>query len=86
MFRTGKVNWWPDEWVCPFKRQCIPVFPFNKILTPWFPAKASIIAFHGKPDLPQAVEGYYLDGKKKVKAHLTCKPTKWILDYWHEGL
>lgn len=84
MFRTGKVNWWPDEWVCSFKRQCIPVFPFNKILAPGFPSKASIIAFHGKPDLPQALEGYYSDGGKKVKTHLTCRPAKWILDYWHE--
>ena len=35
-------------------------------------------------DLPQALEGYYLKYDKPVKPHLTCKPTQWIKDYWHE--
>jgi hypothetical protein len=82
--QIGKVSWWPDDWVCSFKRQCVPVFPLNKIFTPWRPGKASIVAFHGLPDLPQALEGYYTKSDGPVKPHLTCKPTKWILEYWHE--
>ena len=85
MMKTGKVNWWPSDWVCSFKRQLIPVFPLNKIFAPWRPPKsASIVAFHGQPDLPQALEGYYRKYDKPAKMHLTCKPTKWILEYWHE--
>jgi hypothetical protein len=85
MMRTGNVNWWPKEWVCSFKRKCVPVFPFNKILTPWRPDKdVSIVAFHGKPDLPQALEGYYENDGRAVKPHLTCRPTKWISEYWRE--
>ena len=85
MRRTGKVNWWPDEWVCSFKRQLVPLFPLNKIFAPWRPPKgASIVAFHGQPDLPQAQEGYYLKYDKPVKPHLTCKPTAWIDEYWRE--
>ena len=85
MMKTGKVSWWPSKWVCSFKRQLVPIFPLNKIFQPWRPPKtASIVAFHGQPDLPQAIEGYYLKYDKPVKPHLTCKPTKWILEYWHE--
>lgn len=84
MFQNGNVAWWPDDWVCSFKRQCIPVFPLNKIFTPRRPGKASIVAFHGEPDIPLALNGYYLKNGKPVKPHLTCKPAKWILDYWHE--
>ena len=85
MMKTGKVNWWPSDWVCSFKRQLVPLFPLNKIFAPWRPPrKASIVAFHGQPDLPQALEGYYLKYDKPVKPHLTCKPTQWIKDYWHE--
>ncbi len=85
MMQTGKVNWWPSGWVCSFKRQLVPIFPLNKLFPPWRPPKGvSIVAFHGQPDLPQALEGYYLKYGKPVKPHLTCKPTKWILDYWHE--
>jgi hypothetical protein len=85
MMKTGRVNWWPSEWVCSFKRQLVPLFPLNKIFTPWRPSrKVSIVVFHGQPDLPQALEGYYLKYDKPVKPHLTCKPAKWIRDYWHE--
>ena len=85
MMKTGRVNWWPSPWVCSFKRQLVPIFPLNKIFRPWRPPKsASIVAFHGQPDLPQALEGYYLKYEKPVKPHLTCRPATWIMDYWHE--
>ena len=85
MMQSGKVNWWPADWVCSFKRQLVPLFPLNKILAPWRPSgKASLVVFHGQPDLPQALEGYYLKYDKPVKPHLTCKPAKWIMEYWHE--
>ena len=86
MMKTGKVNWWPSSWVRSFKRQLIPTFPLNKIFVPWRPPKsASIVAFHGQPDLPQALEGYYFKYGKPVRPHLTCKPTKWIMEYWKDG-
>lgn len=85
MRKAGKVNWWPDDWVCSFKRRLVPLYPLNKIFEPWRPPKtASIVAFHGQPDIPQAIAGYYLKYGKPVKPHLTCRPTKWIMDYWHE--
>ena len=85
MMETGKVNWWPSAWVCSFKRQLVPIFPLNKIFAPWRPKKSvSVVAFHGQPDIPQALEGYYLKYGKPVAPHLTCKPTKWIWEYWHE--
>lgn len=85
MRKTGKVNWWPKGWVCSFKRQLVPLFPLNKLFQPWRPPRnASVVAFHGQPDIPQAREGYYLKYGKPVKPHLTCKPTKWIDEYWHE--
>ena len=85
MMQTGKVNWWPEKWVCSFKRQLVPVFPLNKLFMPWRPPKgASVVAFHGQPDIPQALEGYRLKYGKPVAPHLTCKPASWIWEYWHE--
>ena len=86
MMKSGNVSWWPSKWVCSFKRHCIPLFPLNKIFTPWRPGKhSSVVAFHGRPDLMQAYDGYRLtaDGDP-VKMHLTCRPCSWIRDYWHE--
>ena len=88
MFHVGKVNWWPAEWVCSFKRQCIPPYPLNWFLEPKPPKTASIVAFHGHPDIPEAQYGYrfYRQGPKHVpiKQHQSCRPATWIDDFWHE--
>lgn len=77
------ITWWPSAWVKSFKRSCQRMFPLNLVLKPK-QVDASIICFHGRPDLPQAINGYRSTEKKCVKLHNVCKPTKWILDYWHE--
>ena len=88
MFHAGKVNWWPRDWVCSFKRQCIPSFPFNLLLAPRPPRGASVIAFHGHPDIPEARAGYRFrerDGRRvRVKPHLASLPAPWIDALWHE--
>ncbi len=93
MRKAGPVNWWPDGWVCSFKRQLVPIFPLNRIIAPRRPGRGvSVVAFHGQPDIPQALEGYYFKEigpasageRTPVKMHLTCRPAKWIPDYWHE--
>lgn len=85
MREAGTFRWWPDEWVCSFKRQCIPPFPFNKLLVPRYPKTASVVAFHGRPDLDEAIEGF--DGGQKGRSglrttHLTCRPTPWVERVW----
>ena len=81
MCEAGTVTWWPDEWVTSFKRHCIPVFPFNKFITPRFRKGSRVIAFHGSPDLPEAIAGYRAKGAIRT-THLTCLPTKWVEDIW----
>ena len=89
MFHAGKVNWWPADWVSSFKRQCIPAFPLNLFLAPHPPPKAaSIVAFHGHPDIPEAQAGYRFrsrNGTREcVRPHLTSLPAPWIDSLWHE--
>ena len=88
MFHTGTVNWWPAEWVCSFKRHCIPPYPLNWLLEPKPPKTASVVAFHGHPDIPEAQYGYrfYRQGPKHIpiKLHQSCRPAVWIDNFWHE--
>ncbi len=88
MFHAGKVNWWPTEWVWSFKRQCVPLFPLNLFLEPRPPKTASIVAFHGHPDIPEAQFGYRFRRERtklvRVKPHLTCRPAPWIDGFWRE--
>jgi len=82
MAEAGTVTWWPDSWVCSFKRQCIPPFPFNLFITPRAPNTASVVAFHGRPDIDEAIAGYYGNG---VGIHLSCLPTKWVAEEWERA-
>jgi hypothetical protein len=72
-----KMKFWPDEWVRSFKRHCRHVFPLNLVLEPKLPSEASIIAFHGKPDPDEAVDGY-----KQGKLHHRTRPATWITKHW----
>lgn len=85
----GPLNFWPDSWFRSFRYHCLP-----HPLLRWFqvPRKPSIqtkvVAFHGHPDIQDAIEGKWgrigdrkrAKGWKKIYKH--CKPTPWILEYW----
>ena len=82
MFERGNVSWWPEEWVCSFKRQCVPLWPFNRFLVPRRPKGPSVIAFHGNPDIPEAIDGFFTHKGEKIPMHLTCLPTPWVKELW----
>lgn len=72
-----RMKFWPDEWVRSFKRHCRPVFPLNLILQPKLPKDARIVAFHGKPDPEEVVDGY-----QGGKLHHRVRPTPWVAEFW----
>lgn len=87
--RDGTLNFWPDHWFRSFRYHCLP-----HALLRWFcipkpaPEGTKVIAFHGHPDIRDAIEGKWgrpgdrkrAKGWKKLYKH--CKPTPWILDFW----
>ena len=76
-----QMCYWPEDWVKSFKFHCRPPFPLNYLMTPKSPDQLgtpSIIAFHGRPNPDQAVEGY-----RGKKIHHFTKPTPWIQKYWN---
>ena len=82
MREAGRVSWWPEAWVCSFKRQCIPPWPFNLLFAPRRPKTASIIAFHGSPDIPETITGFREHKGRKVPMHLSCRPAPWVKPLW----
>ena len=74
--RQGKLRYWPDAWCRSFKRHCV-----HKGLKGWFqppeiPPGAKIIAFHGKPNPPDAIAGV------SGKWYRRVLPTQWVADNW----
>lgn len=85
MRAAGHISWWPEEWVCSFKRQCIPPWPLNLFVAPRRPKTASVIAFHGSPDIPEVIVGFRTHKGRKVPMHLTCRPAPWVDELWTRG-
>ena len=78
MYKKGLLNYWPNDWVVSFKRQCLYPFPICWFKTPRDPKEAKIMIFHGKPNPEQAYKGYF--GKCGLRY---IKPTKWLDNYWN---
>ncbi len=76
------IEFWPDEWCVSFKHSLIPSWPLNLFVTPSLPLGAKIVAFTGKPDPDEAMEGHW---PRKYWYHAFYKrvrPTPWIAEHW----
>ncbi len=87
--RFGALNFWPDAWFRSFRFHCLPHPLLRWFVTPNRPdPQTKVIAFHGHPDIQDALAGRWglpgdskrAKGWKKLYKH--CKPTPWILEYW----
>lgn len=85
----GPLNFWPEAWFRSFRYHCLPHPLLRWFATPCKPPAATkVIAFHGHPDIQDAIEGKWgrpgdrkrAKGWKKIYKH--CKPTQWIREYW----
>lgn len=87
--RFGKLNFWPDCWFRSFRFHCLPSWPFRKFIIPSIPPpETKVLAFHGHPDIKDALAGRWAPPGLKKSAHgwkkiyKQCRKTDWILDYW----
>lgn len=83
--KIPEQKFWPAAWVISFKHSCMPKFPYNLWTVPALPADAKIIAFHGKPDPIDALNGIWPAPWYK-KFYKQVKKTTWIGQHWKESL
>lgn len=74
--RQGKVSFWPDEWCRSFKRHCMRRGIMGWFAPPAIPPGARVIAFHGKPNPPDAIAGV------SGKWYRRVLPTAWVAEHW----
>lgn len=74
--RQGKLSYWPEAWCQSFKRHCLPSALASWFSEPTLPQGARIIAFHGKPNPPDAIAGV------SGKWYRRVKPTAWVAEHW----
>ncbi len=76
------MNFWPDAWCMSFKHSLIPAWPLNLFVTPSLPPNTKVVAFTGKPDPDEAIEGRW---PREHWYHLFYKhvrPTPWVAEHW----
>jgi hypothetical protein len=76
MAEKGILEYWPEEWCRSFKIHCAPKFPLNWFKAPALAPGARVVVFHGKPNPPEAIEGYR-NGPFKV-----FRPAPWVEKHW----
>ena len=74
--RQGKLSYWPEAWCRSFKRHCLQPGLMGWFKPPTIPQGARLIAFHGKPNPPDAIAGV------SGKWYRRVMPTQWVADHW----
>ncbi|MEZ5662306.1 MAG: glycosyltransferase [Burkholderiaceae bacterium] len=74
--RQGRLSYWPDAWCRSFKRHCLQRGLKSWFAPPALPPEARIIAFHGKPNPPDAIAGV------SGKWYRRVLPTPWVAEHW----
>ena len=75
---------WPDEWCKSFKHNLLPKWPMRF----WEPAKlpknTSIVAFTGKPDPDDVINGCWPIKKSQFykRIYKQLKTPKWVMENW----
>lgn len=74
--KRGDLEYFPEGWICSFKRQAIPTVPLNLFMEPKLPETCRVMCFHGDPKMEEALVG---DGRK---LKYRTKPAKWLRELW----
>ena len=87
VFLSNRIQdqvFWPSEWCKSFKHDLLPIWPIRM----WQPAKlpidTSIVAFTGKPDPDDVINGVWPVKKSQIykKVYKQLKTPQWVLDNW----
>lgn len=74
--RQGRLGYWPEPWCRSFKRHCVPGLIRGWFQAPRIPEGTKVIAFHGKPNPPDAIAG------RSGKWYRRVLPTPWVAEHW----
>jgi hypothetical protein len=75
LHEKGRLQYWPAEWCCSFKRHCMKRFPMYYLQSAELPETAKVVVFHGNPKPDEAMRGKWT---KLRYIH----PTPWIAEHW----
>ncbi len=82
--KIKEQNFWPKDWCKSFKHDLLPKWP-NRIWQPAkLPSNTSIVAFTGKPDPDDVIQGRWPVSKNQFykKIYKQLRTPKWVIENW----
>ena len=75
---------WPSEWCKSFKHNLLPKWPLRIWQSAKLPKQTSIVAFTGKPDPDDVINGKWPIKSSQIykKLYKQLKTPQWVLDNW----
>lgn len=77
------MEFWPDQWCLSFKHSLVPFWPLNLFVAPALPPETKVVAFTGKPDPDEALEGRWPHTRWYHAFYKRVRPAPWIAEHWH---
>lgn len=78
-----RVAFWPEPWCVSFKHSLLPAWPWRLFRPARLPPEARIVAFTGKPDIHDVLEGRWPAPWYK-KFYKTLRRPEWVAGHWRE--
>ncbi len=72
----GVLEYFPDGWICSYKRQAIAWPPLNFFSVPRLPDDCRVMCFHGTPKMEEALTG------DCPKWQYRTRPAPWLRELW----
>jgi len=76
------MAYWPEKWCVSFKHNLLPKWPLNFFISPKLPTETKLVAFTGKPDQDEALEGKWPEPRLWKRLYKHVRPTPWIAEHW----
>jgi hypothetical protein len=78
----NEMEFWPDQWCVSFKHSLVPPWPLRLFISPSLPEGTKVVAFTGKPDPDEAMEGRWPHDHWYQGIYKRVRPVPWIAEFW----
>jgi hypothetical protein len=76
------MKFWPGAWCLSFKSSLVPAWPLNFFVVPSLPEGTRVVAFPGKPDPDEAMDGRWPHKHWYHAFYKHVRPAPWIAEHW----
>jgi hypothetical protein len=78
----SEITFWPESWCVSFKHSLLPSWPKRLFIPASLPREARIVAFTGKPDIHDVMEGRWPEPNPLKRPFKQLVKPDWVEGHW----